>query len=318
MRLSPQVTLAAGAAFAAVAIRLGPSDAITRESSVAARAPRTVQQGIDWKAVETAMGRPSVTQAGDVHRFNFSRSDWRVTAAGVQLKPAFALGGWVAMRAASGGVVAMGDLVLSDDELNPVISRLQAGGVEQTAIHHHLVRESPRVYYTHVHAHGDPVKIAETIRSAIALTKIPPPAPAAAASTTPLGIDTAQIAKTLGIAGRENGGVYQVSVPRAETIRDGDFEVPPTMGLGTAINFQPTGGGKAAITGDFVMIASEVNPVIRALRENGIEVVSLHSHLINEEPRLFFMHFWANDDALKLARGLRAGLDKTNSKRPTS
>jgi hypothetical protein len=169
----------------------------------------------------------------------------------------------------------------------------------------------------HVHAHGDPVKIGQTIRSAIAVTKVPPPAPAAATTGT-FGFDTTQVAQALGYTGRVNGGVYQVSVPRAETIRDGQFEVPPSMGLGTAINFQPTSGGKAAISGDFVMIGAEVNGVIRALRENGIEVVSLHNHMLTEEPRLFFMHFWANDDAVKLARGLRAALDKTNSKRPAS
>jgi hypothetical protein len=239
----------------------------------------------------------------------------RVSAAGVSIKPAFALGGWVAMRATSDGVIAMGDLVLADDELNPVIAKLQAGGIEQTAIHHHLMRESPRVYYVHIHGHGNPVKIAETVKSALALTKVPPPAPAAAA-TGPLGIDTTALAQALGYTGRVNGGVYQVSVPRAEAIRDGSFDVPPSMGLATAINFQPTGGGKAAITGDFVMIASEVNAVIKTLGENGIQVTSLHNHLLTEEPRLFFMHFWANDDALKLARGLRAALDKTNSKRP--
>jgi hypothetical protein len=272
---------------------------------------------VDWVKVDVAIGRAGVTQPGDVHRFNFPRGDMRVTAAGVAIKPALALGGWVAMKAATGGVVAMGDLVLSEAELNPVISRLQEGGIEQTAVHHHLLHESPRVYYVHVHGHGDPVKIGETIRAAVGLTKAPPPAPPAAAAG-PLGIDTTQVAQALGYTGRVNGGVYQVSVPRAETIRDGTFEVPPSMGLGTAINFQPTGGGKAAITGDFVMIASEVNPVIKALRENGIEVSSLHNHLLAEEPRLFFMHFWANDDALKLARGLRAALDKTNSKRPTS
>ena len=277
----------------------------------------TAQREVDWKAVEAAIGRPGVTQPGDVYRFNFPRGDMRVTAAGVSIKPAFALGGWVAMRATSDGVVAMGDLVLADDELNPVIAKLQAGGVEQTAIHHHLMRESPRVYYVHIHGHGNPVKIAETLKSALALTKVPPPAPAAAA-TGPLGIDTTALAQALGYTGRVNGGVYQVSVPRAETIRDGTFEIPPSMGLGTAINFQPTGGGKAAITGDFVMIASEVNAVIKTLGENGIQVTSLHNHLLAEEPRLFFMHFWANGDALKLARGLRAALEKTNSKRPTA
>jgi hypothetical protein len=273
-------------------------------------------QSIDWKAVDAAMGRPAVVQPGDIHRFNFPRSDMHVTAAGVPIKPAFALSGWVAMKATTGGVMAMGDLVLADNELTPVITKLQAGGIEQTAIHHHLIRESPRVLYVHVHGHGDPVKLAETIRDALATTKVPPAAPPAAVAAT-FGLDTIELAKTLGYTGRATGGVYQVSVPRAETIHDGDFEVPPAMGLGTAINFQPTGSGKAAITGDFVMVSSEVNPVIRALRDGGIEVVSLHSHLLDEQPRLFFMHFWANDDALKLARGLRAALDKTNSKRPS-
>jgi hypothetical protein len=160
------------------------------------------------------------------------------------------------------------------------------------------------------------VKIAEGVRAAVALTSTPAPAPASTPATpaADLGIDTAQIASILGHAGR-NGGVYQVSVPRAETIRDRGVEIPPSMGLGTAINFQPTGNGRAAITGDYVMIGSEVNAVIRALRQNGIEVTSLHNHLLAEEPRLFFMHFWANDDAVKLARGLRAGLDATNSRR---
>jgi hypothetical protein len=284
----------------------------------AARAAGAFQpDSVDWKKVDAAMGRAGVAQPGDVHRFNFPRGDMHVTAAGVAIKPALALGGWVAMKAASGGVMAMGDLVLGEDELTPVITKLQAGGVEQTAIHHHLLHESPRVYYVHVHGHGDPVRLAETIRSAVALTKAPPPGPPAAA-TGPLGMDTTQVAQALGYMGRVNGGVYQVSVPRTESIRDGDFEVPASMGLATAINFQPTGGGKAAITGDFVMIASEVNAVIRTLRENGIEVASLHNHMLTEEPRLFFMHFWANDDAMKLARGLRAALEKTNSKRPTS
>jgi hypothetical protein len=206
--------------------------------------------------------------------------------------------------------------VLTEDELTPVLTRLQQGGVEQTAIHHHLLHERPRVYYVHVHGHGDAVKLAETIHAALGLTKVPPAAPPAAPAAGAFGLDTAAIAKALGTSGRVNGGVYQVSVPRAETIRDGGMEIPGSMGLGTAINFQPTGGGKAAITGDFVMLGAEVNPVIRALRDHGIEVTSLHNHMLADEPRLFFMHFWANDDAAKLATGLRAALDKTNSKRP--
>lgn len=297
----------------------GVDTAEAEAAAVSAVAGSAVQAGqaraIDWKAVEVAMGRSGAEQPGGVYRFSLPRGDMQVTAAGVRIRPALALGSWVAFKADGTGAMAMGDLVLAEDELNPVLSRLQQGGIEQTAIHHHITRESPRVLYVHIHGHGDPVKIAETVRQAVALTKTPPPAPAAAASTEPFGFDTAQVARTLGHGGRVNGGVYQVSVPRAETIREGDFEVPPSMGLGTAINFQPTGGGKAAIAGDFVMIGSEVNPVIRALRENGIEITSLHNHLLNDEPRLFFMHFWANDDALTLARGLRAALDKTNSRR---
>lgn len=276
-------------------------------SPVSAQAP-------DWRAVETAMGRGAVTQPPDVHRFNFPRSDLQVTVAGVRVKPALALGGWVALTSRGADVLAMGDLVLTTDELAPVIRRLQEGGIEQTAIHHHLVGESPRLLYVHIHGLGDPIQLARTIRAAVALTGIPEPG-APASSSEPFPMDTAAVARALGVAGRVNGGVYQVSVPRPETIRDGGLEIPPAMGLGTAINFQPVGGGKAAITGDFVLLAGEVNPVIRALGENGIDPTSLHNHLLGEEPRLFFLHFWARDDALKLARGLRAALDQTNSKR---
>ncbi|HUF65641.1 MAG TPA: DUF1259 domain-containing protein [Gemmatimonadaceae bacterium] len=275
-------------------------------------APNQASQ-VDWKAVEQAMKRTGSTQPGDVYRFSMPRSDLTVTVEGVRIRPALALGSWIAFKAMSEGAMAMGDLVLKESEVAPVMSRLQQAGIEQTAVHHHVLHETPRVVYMHVHAHGDPVKIAEGVRAALALTSTPPQAPSASATTAELAIDSAQITAILGHAGRVNGGVYQVSVPRAETIRDRGQEIPASMGLGTAINFQPTGNGRAAITGDFVMVASEVNAVIRALRDNGIEVTSLHNHLLTEEPRLFFMHFWANDDALKLARGLRAGLDATNS-----
>lgn len=166
----------------------------------------------------------------------------------------------------------------------------------------------------HVHGHGDAVKIAAGIKAALALTGTPAAGPTAPPAAGDPGIDTAGIAKALGASGRMNGGVYQVSVPRKEAIRDAGMEIPPVMGLATAINFQATSAGKAAITGDFVMTASEVNHVIRALRKNGIEVTSLHNHLLNDEPRLFFMHFWANDDALRLAKGLREALALTASR----
>ena len=273
---------------------------------------------IDWTVIDAAMGRASVAQPGDVHRYNFPRSDLTVTVASahgdVRIRPALALGGWIAMHAVGGGdsVMAMGDLVLTEKEISPVISALQAGGIEQSALHHHVLNESPRVLYTHVHAIGSAQIIARTIRAAVALTGAPA-AMAAPAPAAPLDLDTIAITRTLGRTGRVNGGVWQVSVLRAESIHDGAMTIPPAMGLGTAINFQPTGGGKAAITGDFVLLAGEVNPVIRALRAAGIDVTSLHNHMLTDEPRLFFMHFWAKEDAVALARGLRAALDLTNS-----
>jgi hypothetical protein len=268
-----------------------------------------------WSAVEQALGRTGAAQPGDVMRFSFPRRDLRVTVEGVALRPALALGSWVAFKRVGADAMVMGDLVLLDGEINPVISALQAGGVSQSALHNHVVGGSPNTMYLHIEAHGKEADIARTIRRALELTKTP----LDTASTGPaptLDLDTAAVAKALGHSGRANGGVYQVSVARAETITQNGHEVPASMGLGTAINFQSTGAGKAAITGDFVMIGSEVNAIIKALRDNGIGITALHSHLIGETPRLYFMHFWANDDAVKLARGLASALAKTNSTKP--
>jgi hypothetical protein len=272
---------------------------------------------LDWKAVESAMGRSGAMQPGDVYKFAFPRGDLHVTAAGVSIKPALALGGWVAFKQdGANDAVATGDLVLAEGEVGPVMTKLQAGGIEQTALHNHLLHESPHVLYMHIHAHGDPVKVAATIQSALAGTATPPAATAAAAAAPPSsGLDTAAIHAALGQTGKLNGVVYQVSVPRAEVIHDGSVEIPPAMGVATAINFQSTGPNTAAATGDFVLIGDEVNPVIQALTSNGIEVTALHSHMLAESPRLFFMHFWGNADQAALARGLRAALDKMNIKR---
>ena len=264
--------------------------------------------------VAEALGRAGAAQPGGVVRFGFPRSDLTVVADGVTLMPAFALGSWVAFEPSGPrAATAMGDLVLLESEVGAVMRALQAGGVEQTALHNHVLGESPRVMYMHVSAHGDPVKIAQTIRSALGTTKTPLGTPAAAAPSA-AELDTAGIAAALGVPGKLNGVVYQVSVPRREHIMERGHEVPPSMGVATAINFQPTGGGKAAITGDFVMRAEEVNAVIRALQAHGITPTALHSHMLDESPRLFFMHFWANDDAVTLAKGLRAALDRTASK----
>jgi hypothetical protein len=211
--------------------------------------------------------------------------------------------------------MVMGDLVLTDTEISPVMARLIADGVEISAIHNHLLRTSVPVFYMHVGGHGDPVKLAETIRAALALSKTPasPPAPAPAPTAAP-EFDAAALDKILGYKGKANGTVYQFAVPRGETVSEGGMVIPPAMGTATSINFQSTGGGKAAITGDFVLLGSEVNPVLRALRQHDIEVTALHSHMIDDSPHLFFMHFWANDDAQKLAKGMRAALDLAHVK----
>ena len=281
-----------------------------------ASAQEPASTAADWTRVEQALGRKGTMNPGDVLKFSFPRGDLRVTAGGVQVRPALALGSWVAFKRIPGGhAMVMGDLVLTEDEVGPVMSRLQDQGVEQTALHNHVLMESPRVMYMHIAAHGDEGKIAQAIHDALALSKTPLGPPAAPAAATGIDLDTLGVARELGVAGKVNGGVYQVSVARQETILESGNEVPPSMGVATAINFQPTGGGKAAITGDFVLRPNEVNPVIQALRGHGIQVTALHSHMLTEEPRLFFMHFWANADALQLARGLRAALDRTASKK---
>jgi Domain of Unknown Function (DUF1259) len=284
-------------------------------SALQGQSAGAVAQTSDWSVVEQALGRKGTLNPGDVMKFSFPRSDLSVTLAGVQLRPALALGSWVAFKRIGGArTMVMGDLVLTQEEVGPVMQRLQDLGVEQTALHNHFLMESPRVMYMHIMAQGDEAKIARAIHDALALSKTPLAAPPPQTPVTGFDLDTAAIARELGVAGKVNGGVYQVSVPRRETITEGGNEVPPSMGVATAINFQPTGGATAAITGDFVLRASEVNPVIRALRSNGIAVTAVHSHMIEEEPRLFFMHFWANDDAKKLAHGLRAALDQTASR----
>ena len=267
-------------------------------------------------AVESVLGRKGTPQPDGVLKFAFPRSDLSVTVAGVTVKPGFALGSWLGFADRGKGMaMVMGDLVLTEDEVENVMMSLQKGGIEQTALHHHVFNESPRILYMHIRGHGDPATLASAIHTALEQSKTPLGPPAAPAVIA-MDIDTAGIANALGRSGKANGPVYQVTVPRSETIREAGHVVPVSMGIATLINFQSTGDGKAAITGDFVLLANEVNPVIRALRDHGINVTSLHSHMLDEQPRLLFMHFWANDNAVTLATGLRSALDQTKSKKP--
>ncbi|MGE5099880.1 MAG: DUF1259 domain-containing protein [Deltaproteobacteria bacterium] len=293
-----------------------PRNSIVRAAAMAAAccivaATARAQATPDWSATDRALGRAGAAQPGNVHKFAFPRSDLSVTLNGTRLLPALALGSWVAFKqTADGKAMAMGDLVLTEDEVQGVVNRLQKGGVEQTAMHNHLAGETPHVVYVHIMGKGDAEKVAQTIHDALAATKTPMTAPQVG---TPLrlALDTTAFAAALGVAGKGNGGVYQISVPRPETIREGGEEIPPSMGVATAINVQPTTNGRAVATGDFVLLPSEVNPVIRALQANGIAVTALHSHLLMDQPHVLFMHFWGDDDAMKLARGLRAALDAT-------
>jgi hypothetical protein len=265
-------------------------------------------------AVEAALGRKGAPQPDGVLKFSFPRSDLSVTVAGVPVKAGFALGSWVAFADVGRGMaMAMGDIVLTEDEVENVMLKFQQNGIEQTALHHHVFNESPRILYMHIRGHGDPSKLAAAIRAGLEQSKTPLGQPAPAAMAT-FDFDTAAVAKAIGRSGKASGPVFQFAVPRSEKITEDGRAIPVSMGIATAINFQGTGDGKAAITGDFVLRGSEVNPVIRALREHGIAVTSLHSHLLDEEPRIYFMHFWANDDAVTLARGLRSALDLTKSK----
>jgi len=279
-----------------------------------AGAPGLAVAADDWQAqVGAALGKTGAAAPGGIYRVGLPRTDLKVTLDGVELKPGFALGSWLAFEKMGEQGMVMGDLVLTMDEVAPVMTKLAAGGIEVTALHNHLLRNQPFTMYMHVQGNGDPVKLAAVLHAALAESKTPlTAAPAAPTPPPAIDLDTAALDQTLGAKGTNNGGVYQFSIPRAEPITDGNMNVPPPMGSANAINFQPTGGGKAAITGDFVLIAKEVNPVLRALREHGIEVTALHNHMLDDQPHLYFMHFWANDDAKKLAEGLKAALAQIN------
>jgi len=272
----------------------------------------------DWGQVAKALGKSGSEMPGGVYRVGLPRSDLKVTLDGVDIKPALALGSWLAFQKTGGEAMVMGDLVLTSEEVGPVMNKLAEGGIDITALHNHLLRSSPATLYMHVRGHGDPVKLATALHAALAESKTPLQA-AAPVSAQPaaaqIDLDTSLVDQALGAKGTVNGGVYQFNIPRAEAITDDGMAIPSSMGTAIAINFQPTGGGKAAVTGDFVLIAKEVNPVLEELLEHGIEMTALHSHMLDDQPRLFFMHFWANDDAQKLAKGLRAALDKVRIKK---
>ena len=265
------------------------------------------QSSLNTAAIDQALGRTGQMQ-GDVYRVSLPRTDLDVTVDGVKLKAGFALGSWAAFKPAGADSVAHGDLVLLQSEVDPVISKLFEGGLEITALHNHILDESPRVMYLHFWGRGDAARLAAALHAALALTATPAAAaPAAASDDTGLGADIIQ--RGLGKTGTVRGGVLSISIPRPEKITMMGVEMPPAMGMATALNFQAAGAGNVAATGDFVMTADEVNPIAKALRQHAIGVRALHNHMIHGSPELYFMHFWVVGPPDRVAAGLRAAAD---------
>ena len=266
----------------------------------------------EWKSVTDALGRTG--KFGDnntVYRIPLVRSDLQVVTVGVPIKPGLSLGGYVAFAKYDDATMVMGDLVVTEAELPKVTDALQSHGIEQTALHKHLLEQSPQVWWTHIHAMGDPAKLAAGVKAALDATAIAHAA-APPAQQPPVDLNTAGIDAALGRKGNRDGGLYKFNLSRQDTIVDDGHLVPPTFGVTTTVNFQPLGEGKAAINGDIVMTGPEVQKVIQALRAGNISLVTVHNHSLTDEPRLFYLHYWAVDDAVTLAKAMRAALDATN------
>jgi Domain of Unknown Function (DUF1259) len=284
--------------------------------SAAVGAPARQSADVDWSAVQDALGRPGTMMAGDVFRIAMPRTDLKVTVNNVPVQAGFALGSYAAFKQFDDGAMVMGDLVLLDEEVNAVMQGLFDQGFQVSALHNHLNNVSPHVMYMHYEGHGDALQLAQALHQAVAPSgtplspAVPPPAPAAPSGPQ---LDVGMLDDILGHSGRANGSLVQYTIARAEPITEMGHELLPSMGVATAINFQPTGASTAAITGDFILIGSEVNAVAQALRANGIDVTAMHQHHISEQPKVYYMHFWANADPGTLAHGLRAALDQTNS-----
>lgn len=272
-------------------------------------APAGGAQGasLDTAAIDRAIGRTGQS-FGDVYKVTFPRSDLHVRVGAVAILPGLALTGWAAFKSAGAEAVAHGDLALTEAEVNPVVGKLRAEGIEVTAIHNHLLGETPRIMYVHFWGRGPADRLASSLKAALAITATPTPAPAPAGPSQ--DVEGAElIQQVLGLKGAVKGGVLSLAKPRPEPITMMGVALPPAMGMATSMNFQSAGGGKVAATGDFVLLGDEVNPVISALRANGIEVTALHNHMINGTPELYFMHFWANGTPRRVAAGLEAALE---------
>lgn len=269
-------------------------------------------QTLNTAKIDTALGR-SGQQNGGVYRITFLRTDLQVRTDGVDIKPGLALGSWAAFSGTEKESMVMGDLVLLENEVNPVVRKLRSSGIEITAIHNHLMDETPRILYVHYMGHGNASDLAKSLRDALSESKTPLGVPSPAqASEPPAFVKT--IEDMIGAKGKWSGGVLSFGIPRADQITDEGVTLTSAQGVAESINFQDAGAEKVATTGDFVLTADEVNPVISALAQHNIQVTALHSHLLTEQPRLFFMHFWGVGSPAAVSLGIKAGLDKVHLK----
>ncbi|MHB8643142.1 MAG: LppY/LpqO family protein [Gaiellaceae bacterium] len=264
---------------------------------------------VDWTPVGNAIGVQGKLQPDGVYKVGLPRSDLNIKLDGVRLKPSFALGSYLSFMSMGSGAMMMGDLVLTEKEIEPVMLKLEQGGIEVSALHNHLFGEKPTVMYMHVVGSGDPVHLATAAHAALALSHTPLHASTPKASDAKVDLDTAALDATIGVAGKVDGGVYKFSIAPKYAVQENGMTLPGSMGTTTGLAFQPLGHARAAITGDFALLATQVNPVVRALRTSGIMVTALHSHMLDARPTVFFMHFFATGKAVTLAKGLRAGLD---------
>lgn len=264
-----------------------------------------------WEDVEKIIGKTGKLQ-GDVFKITFPRSDLNVKVDGVKIEPALALTGWIAFKKMGNDVMLMGDMVLLETEVEPAMKKAVETGLEITALHNHVLKETPQVMYMHVGGMGNPAELAQKIKSVISQTKIPINQPKPN-QTVQSKTDWSAVQSVMGTKGQMAGDILQISVPRADKVTENGDEIPAAMGMASSINFQKV-KDKAVTTGDFVLVGDEVNPVIKTLVEHNIAVTAVHNHMLNDNPRIFFLHFWGNDTPENLAKGLKDAVSKTKSK----
>jgi hypothetical protein len=270
-------------------------------------------QGVTPATIDQALGR-SGQKTGDVYRVGFPRTDLHVSVNGLAIKPGLALGSWAAFTGTDDNAMVMGDLVLLEEELNPVMAKLRSSGFEITAVHNHLMEETPKILYMHYMGHGPASQLATSLRAALAVSKTPLEKPAASAEEPAPPAWVKSVEDAIGRKGTFKGGVLSYGVPRSDTITMAGMTVAPAAGVGEAINFQAADSGNVATTGDFVLTADEVNPVISELQAHHILVTALHSHMLTEQPRLFFMHFWCVGSPESVGGGIAAALKHVSTK----